>query len=281
MKDFKITVVGLGVIGGAFAEGLKHLGATVYGVDINERTLEFAKEKGIIDEGFLLGKEPLLQSDIVIISLYPSLLKDFIIENITYFKKNAIITDVSGIKESIISQVEGLLREDLDFIYGHPMAGKEKQGIEYADLKVFQNANYILIKSEKNKEKNLILMEKIIKGLGFKNINYLTAREHDETIAFTSQLTHILAVALINSDDEKNDISKFIGDSFRDLTRISKINADLWCELFLGNKNNLINKIEVFQDELSKLKILLESENSNLLKREFRKSTKRREKLDK
>lgn len=281
MKDLKITVVGLGVIGGAFAEGLKHLGAIVYGVDINERTLKFAKEKGIIDEGFLTGKEALLQSDIVIISLYPSLLKDFIIENINHFKKNAIITDVSGIKESIISQTEGLLREDLDFIYGHPMAGKEKQGIEYADLKVFQNANYILIKSEKNKKKNLLLIEKIIKGLGFKNINYLTAEEHDETIAFTSQLTHILAVALINSDDEKNDISNFIGDSFRDLTRISKINADLWCELFLGNKKHLIDKIEVFQDELSKLKILLESENSNLLKREFRKSTKRREKLDK
>ncbi len=280
MKNLKVTVVGLGVIGGAFAEGIKQLGATVYGVDIDEKTLKYAKEKNIIDEGFLIGKEALLQSDIVIISLYPSLLKDFIVDNINYFKVNAIITDVSGIKESIISQIEGLLRDDLDFIYGHPMAGKEKQGIEYADLKVFKNANYILIKSEKNKKKNLILIEKLIKELGFKNINYLTAKEHDEIIAFTSQLTHILAVALINSDDEKNDTSQFIGDSFRDLTRISKINADLWSELFLGNKKNLIDKIENFQDELSKLKILLDTENSNLLKREFIKSTKRREKLD-
>lgn len=281
MKNLKVTIVGLGVIGGAFAEGIKQLGATVYGIDIDEKTLKYAKEKGIIDEGFTIGKEALLQSDVVIISLYPSLLKDFIIENISYFKSNAIITDVSGIKECIISQIENLLRDDLDFIYGHPMAGKEKQGIEYADLKVFQNANYILIKSEKNQKKNLLLIEEIIKALGFKNISYLTAKEHDEIIAFTSQLTHIIAVALINSDDEKNDTSKFIGDSFRDLTRISKINANLWSELFLGNKKNLIDKIENFQDELSKLKILLDSDNINLLKREFIKSTQRREKLDK
>ncbi len=281
-KNLTVTVVGLGVIGGSFAEGLKKIGVgTVYGIDKNSNTLTTAIQKNFIDKGFSSGAEPLSKSDIVILALYPNLLKNFILENNSFFKKNSVLTDVAGIKEKIVSELKPILRDDIDFILGHPMAGKEKQGIEFADVNVFKGANYILVDTKNNKSENIILLEKLIKELGFKNINYQSAKEHDEIIAFTSQLTHLIAVALVNSDNEKYNTPKLVGDSFRDLTRIAKINENLWTELFLGNKNNLLNMIEQFESELDKLKFLLEKEDVEGLQREFKKSTFRREKFDK
>ena len=275
-----VTVVGLGVVGGAFAEGLKKMGFNkVYGIDNNEETLRKAENLGIIDNGFITGKKALTKSDIVVISLYPDLLKEFILENNKYFKKGCFITDVTGIKKKILTEVCPLLDERVDFILGHPMAGREKRGIDYADISVFKNANYIIIKQEKNKKENLKLLEKVIKNLGFKNINYLSADEHDEIIAFTSQLTHAIAVALVNSDDEKFNTNEFIGDSYRDLTRIAKINEDLWSELFLGNKEYLLRRIKDFEEKMQIIKDALITDNSEVLRNEFRKSTSRRERI--
>ena len=279
LEDITITVVGLGVVGGSFAEGLKKAGAAkVYGIDNNLETLKKAKKSGIVDEAFENGKIPLPETDLVIISLYPELLETFILENNEYFKENSIITDVTGIKGKVLREVKPKLRKDIDFILGHPMAGREKRGIDYADSGVFKNANYILIKAD-NKEKNINLMKEIIEKLGFKNINFLDTEEHDEIIAFTSQLTHAIAVSLINSDDNKYDTNKFIGDSYRDLTRIAKINEDLWAELFLGNKDNLLFMIEKFEKRLDVLKEAVKSEDIETLKKEFRESSRRREQI--
>ena len=279
LEEITITVAGLGVIGASFAEGLKKAGAAkVYGIDNNMETLKKAKESGIVDEAFENGEKPLPESDLVIISLYPELLETFILENNKNFRKNSIITDVTGIKEKVLCEVKPKLRKDIDFILGHPMAGREKRGIDYADSGVFRNANYILIKSD-NKEENINLMKEIIEKLGFKNINFLDAGEHDEIIAFTSQLTHAIAVSLINSDDNKYDTNKFIGDSYRDLTRIAKINEDLWAELFLGNKDNLLFMIDKFEKRLDILKEAVKSEDIETLKKEFRESSRRREQI--
>ena len=279
LEDIAITVVGLGVVGGSFAEGLKKAGAgKVYGIDNNLETLKKAKKSGIVDEAFENGKIPLPKTDLVIISLCPELLETFILENNEYFKENSIITDVTGIKGKVLREVKPKLRKDIDFILGHPMAGREKRGIDYADSGVFKNANYILIKAD-NKEKNINLMKEIIEKLGFKNINFLDTEEHDEIIAFTSQLTHAIAVSLINSDDNKYDTNKFIGDSYRDLTRIAKINEDLWAELFLGNKDNLLFMIEKFEKRLDVLKEAVKSEDIETLKKEFRESSRRREQI--
>ncbi|MGL4392553.1 MAG: prephenate dehydrogenase, partial [Fusobacteriaceae bacterium] len=271
LKNLVATVVGLGVVGGSYAEGLKKIGiGKVYGIDKNPETLIKAKSKNFIDEGHTTGETALRRADIIIVALYPELLKEFFLENNKYFKANAIITDVAGIKGKILDEVVPIVREDVDFILGHPMAGKEKLGIDFADVNVFKNANYILIKNEKNIKANLLFLENIILELGFKNVTYLTAADHDEIIAFTSQLTHIIAVALINSDDDKFDTSKFIGDSFRDLTRIAKINENLWTELFLGNKKNLLSKIENFEKKLDLLKEFIQSDNISGLKEEFK-----------
>ena len=210
-------------------------------------------------------------------------MRSFFINNIENFKDGAIITDVVGIKGKIINEINPIIEKsgkNIDFIFGHPMAGREKRGIDFADRKVFKNANYIIVKDEKNKKENLELLIYIIKKMGFKSISFLTEKEHDEIIAFTSQLTHAIAVALVNSDSQKYDTNKFIGDSYRDLTRIAKINEDLWSELFIGNKENLLNMIEQFENELDIIKDSLKNEDLITLKEKFIISTKRREQIE-
>ena len=284
IKEMSVAIVGLGVIGAAFAESFKNIGIkTVYGIDIDEMTIRKAEDKGIITKGYLETKEPLEKSDLVIITLYPNLMKSFFINNINNFKENAIITDVVGIKEKIIKDIDPIIEKsgrNIDLIFGHPMAGREKRGIDFADSRVFKDANYIIIKDEKNKKENLELLSEIVKCMGFKKVSFLTAQEHDEIIAFTSQLTHAIAVSLVNSDSEKYDTNRFIGDSYRDLTRIAKINEDLWAELFMGNKKNLLKMIQQFERELDIIKDALNDNDLGTLKEKFIMSTKRREKID-
>lgn len=284
LEELTVTIVGLGVIGGSFAESLTNIGfKTIYGIDINEDSLVKAKEKGIITEGFLETKEPLKKSDLIIITLYPDLMKSFFINNIENFKNGAVITDVVGIKGKIMEEIRPIMEKsgkDIDFIFGHPMAGREKRGIDFADSNVFKKANYIIIKDKKNKIENLEMLSEIIRKMGFKSISFLTEKEHDEIIAFTSQLTHAIAVALVNSDSQKYDTNKFIGDSYRDLTRIAKINEDLWSELFMGNKENLLKMIEQFENELDVIKDALKNDDLGTLKERFISSTKRREQIE-
>ena len=232
-KNMKILVVGLGVIGGSYAMALKAAGyEEIYGRDIDPETLKKAKSLGIIKEGYMNPKDILKEIDLVIISLYPRLVKNFILENKEYFKSGAIITDATGVKELFVKEILEILPKDVDFIFGHPMAGREKKGIDYASKEVFKGANYLITLTENNKKENIELLEKIIYELGFKNIKFVTPSYHDKMIGFTSQLPHAIAVALINSDEEGRETGKFIGDSYRDLTRIANINEDLWEELF-------------------------------------------------
>lgn len=276
----KIVVVGLGVIGGSFTMALKKAGFDdVYGIDINEESLKKAEEKGLIKEGFTSGDKIVKDADLIIISLYPRLVKKFILDNKNNFKDGAVITDATGIKKLFIEDVVNILPSNIDFVFGHPMAGREKKGIDYATNTVFKGANYLITVTPKNKEKNISLIEDLAYKMGFKRVKKISPEYHDEMIAFTSQLPHALAVALINSDIEGRDTGSFIGDSYRELTRIANINETLWSELFLGNKNNLIVSIENFQRELESIKECIKNDNKEGLEKLFIKSTKRRENL--
>ena len=275
-----ILIVGLGVIGGSYAMALKAAGyEDVYGIDNNLETLRKAKELGLIKEGYVEGKEIIGEADLIIISLYPRLVKDFIDKNKNYFKSGSIITDATGIKEHFIEDILSILPEEIDFIFGHPMAGREKRGIDYASKDVFKGANYLITVTNKNKEENIELLEKVIYQMGFKKIKRINPEYHDKMIAFTSQLPHAIAVALINSDEEGRDTGSFIGDSYRDLTRIANINEDLWSELFFGNKKNLLESIDNFLLEINNIRNSIENEDEEELKKLFIKSSKRREKL--
>lgn len=276
-----IVIVGLGVIGGSFAMALNSAGyRSVYGVDVDEETLRKAKELGVIKDGSTSGEEFFKNADLIIMSIYPKLVIDFVEKNRGYFKKGSIVTDTTGIKGMFIDKILDLMPEDVEFIFGHPMAGREKKGIDFASAQVFQNANYIITPVTRNKERNIQIIEKLAFEIGFKRVRRISPEVHDEMIGFTSQLPHAIAVALINSDEDGRETGNFIGDSYRDLTRIANINEELWSELFLGNKNNLLKAINNFELQLDLIKKAIYENDKEELMEFFRESTSRREKLD-
>ena len=276
----KIFIVGLGVIGGGYAMALKEAGYNeVYGIDTNEETLKKAKEMKIIKEGFTREDEIISEMNLIILAIYPNLVKDFIVKNKNKFKENALITDVTGIKQLFINDIVEILPQNIDFVFAHPMAGRENKGIDYATNKVFQGANFLIVETKKNKEENIRKIENLAKEMGFKHIKRTTPAFHDEMIAFTSQLPHVLAVALTNSDIENRNTGEFIGDSYRDLTRIANMNEKLWSLLFLGNKKNLLEAMNNFEAEFDKIKKCIEENDEKNLQKLFIKSTIRREQL--
>lgn len=276
----RIVIVGLGVIGGGYAMALKEAGYTeVYGIDKSKETLKKAKALGIIKEGYEDEQEIVQKADLIVLAIYPNLVKNFIINNKEHFKDGAVITDVTGIKQLFINEIIEILPENIDFVFAHPMAGREKKGIDYATNTVFKGANFLITVIDRNKDENLDLIENLAYKMGFKHVKRICPKYHDEMIAFTSQLPHALAVALINSDVEGRNTGEFIGDSYRDLTRIANINESLWSQLFLGNKENLLEAINNFEKELDKIKLSLESDDKENLEELFIKSSIRREKL--
>lgn len=278
--DLNITIVGLGLMGGSYALALKKLKPKkIYAIDIDEEALSFGEKNGIIDKGFIDPEVPLKESDLVIICVYPKMIKDFIKNNIDNFKPGAVITDITGIKKEFAQEINSALREDIDFVFGHPMAGREFVGVKYASDKIFKGANYIIIPTDKNKEKSIELMENIARSIGFKNVERLSIEKHDEVIGFASQLPHVIAVSLVNSDNLDVDIGKFTGDSYRDLTRIARVNTKLWSELFMGNKDNLIAQIEEFEDNIADIKNALINNDTETLGKILNKARKKREEM--
>jgi prephenate dehydrogenase len=278
--DFNITVVGLGLIGGAFAMALKELNPkNLWGIDVDVDAVETAENMGIIDKGYSSAEIPLRDSDIVIIALYPNLTEKFIKENNNFFKSGAIVTDSAGIKESIVANVNSFIREDVDFIGGHPMAGRESKGLSCARRDIFHNASYILTPTEKNKIENINILECIIKKIGCKSVVRINPRNHDEIIAYTSHLPHIIAASLVNSDLLHIDTEKFIAGGFKDVTRIADSNADLWAELLICNAENVINNIEIFEEKLKVIKNALVENNKEVIETEFESAGARRREL--
>lgn len=281
MPKEKITIIGLGVIGGSYAIALKKLGYAVYGADCDEDTVRKAKERGIADDAATCADAFIPDSDIVVIALYPKQVESELKRIAPLLKKGAVITDVAGIKSHFTQRIESILPDGTDFVFAHPMAGREKKGIDYADDNVFKGANFIITPSERNKKSSLDTVERLAREMGFKNVMRLTPEEHDKIISFVSQLPHAIAVALVNSDDRKFDTPRFVGDSYRDLTRIANINEKLWSELFLGNKQNLLCSIREFEKYLDVIKKALENDDKQALEEEFVRATKRRTEFNK
>ncbi|MGL4740156.1 MAG: prephenate dehydrogenase [Sarcina sp.] len=259
-----ITLVGLGVIGGSIGLSLrgKIYGVNVFGVDLNKETIEKAFELGIIEKGAISNTEQakklISDSDIIVLSIYPEDIKIFMDSYKDSFKDNAIIIDTSGVKNEIATLE---IPENIDFILVHPMAGREKKGIEFASRKVFIGANFIITKTINNKDENIEQVRYLAQKMGFANIVETTVDAHDEIISFTSQLPHAIAVALVNSDKLTINTGSFTGDSYKEITRIANINETLWSQLFLGNKENLLAKIESFEESLDQIKNALKNED--------------------
>lgn len=280
IKDKSFLIVGLGLLGGSIAMGLKKCNHKIYAIDIDKKAIDYALSEGIIDEGsteaepWLIGK-----ADVIISGLYPSLIVEWIAQNQQHFKSGAVVTDVTGVKGAIVDKIQAILRPDCEFIGAHPMAGKEVSGVQYADPAIFIPANLIITPTEKNTQRAVSLIYDMGRELRFDNICELSVEQHDKMIGYLSQLTHVIAVSLMNANDSK-DLVKYTGDSFRDLTRIAKINENLWTELFLLNKENLVQQIDAFVAEISDFRDALVQEDTEKMKQKFVTSTQRRKYFD-
>ena len=266
-KKHKILIIGLGLIGGSYAEALTSWGFEVGAITKDRDSIDFALKKGIIQSGIsFVEKEYVQMFDIVIFALYPKIFVEWIETYQSYFKDGTLITDVTGVKSEIVFKIQALLKDTVEFVPAHPMAGKEVYGVENSDKKIFQGANFIITPTSKNTTKAIDTIVEMGKILGFKNISILTPEKHDEMIGFLSQLTHCIAITLMTCKDSKH-LVEYTGDSFRDLTRIAKINEQMWSELFLMNKNELLSQMDLFLQEFKKLRDALAREDAETIKK--------------
>ncbi len=277
----KILIVGLGLIGGSYAKALSKHGYQVKAITRDQKDIDYAVQSGIIADGTTeVNPELIAWSDITVLALYPHTLLDWVKQNAHLFKPGTLVTDVTGVKGTIVADVQSHMPDGVEFIAAHPMAGREKSGVEYSDDAVFRGANYIVVPTEKNTPEAVALCSKLGEILGFHRISTLTVKEHDRMIAFLSQLTHSIAVALMCATEQPG-LEAYTGDSFRDLTRIARINDEMWSELFLCNREALLEEMDRFADEFAHLRKALADGNREELRRMMRFSSERREKFDK
>lgn len=276
-----ILVVGLGLMGGSYAKALKRLGYHVCAIDNRSESITYAINEEIIDSGSVTADPYLINSaDAVIFALYPEVFKKWINDNQQYFRPGTLITDVTGVKSSVVYDIQSVLRDDVEFIPAHPMAGREVYGVENSDDRMFHDANYIVTPTEKNTPQAIEWCKSLGKILGFRRISLLSPEEHDEMIGFVSQLTHCIAVALMTCSDNQHLVD-YTGDSFRDLTRIARINEKMWSELFLMNKQNLLEQMDIFMKEFKELRDMLANDDKDGLCEKMKLSTERRSWFDK
>jgi len=279
-KDMKILIVGLGLLGGSYAMALKAKGYHVKAITKDQSSIDYAINRGIIDEGAAeIIPEWVGEADLIIFALYPHIFIEWIKAHNSLLKAGTYITDVTGVKGAVVYEIQKMLPVGVEFISAHPMAGKEVYGVENADDGIFRNANYIVVPTEKNSQRAITLCEDLGRVLGFKSVSRLSVDEHDEMIAFLSQLTHCIAVALMCCHDNP-DLDKYTGDSFRDLTRIAKINDEMWSELFVMNKQQLLSQMKIFAARFERLMQNLEAENIDDMRSMMRLSTERRAHFD-
>jgi prephenate dehydrogenase len=281
INEKNILIVGLGLMGGSYARALKRIGYHVHAIDANPESIEFGLSKGIISKGASFDDPELIgAADCIIMALYPTKVVKWIEDNQKNFKSGVMITDVTGVKSPVVYDVQKILRPDAEFIAAHPMAGREVYGVKNSDDKIFRDANFIVVPTDKNTGGAIRWCENLGGLLGFNRVSILSPEEHDSMIAYVSQLTHCIAVALMTCDDDENLVN-YTGDSFRDLTRIANINENMWSELFFLNKDALLKRMNEFMDELGDLKRMIEEGDEEALKEKMRLSTRRRARFNK
>lgn len=280
-KDTDILIVGLGVIGGGYASALSKQGFRIRTITEREEDILYAKERGMIADGRTTVDEDYVRAaDLIIFALYPHTFIEWIRSYQHLFKSGALITDVTGVKSQIVTQIQELLRPDVEFVAAHPMAGRERSGVLFSDDAVFRGANYIVTPTEKNTPEAIGTCRELGWLLGFSSVCELTPEEHDRMIAFLSQLTHCIAITLMTANTDSG-LERYTGDSFRDLTRIAKINDEMWSELFLLNRDALLGEMDAFMTEFAKLRAFIESGDREGMRDMMRLSTERRSLFDK
>lgn len=281
MTEDNVLIVGLGLIGGSYAEALTKAGFQVGAIDRSVESIEYALDKGIITEGTVrLDKDFVSKYRLIVFCLYPNTFVEWIREHQDLIAPGTLITDVSGVKVPVVYEVQRMLRPDLEFIGAHPMAGRERSGVGNSDCSVFKGANYLVTPTAANTPSAIERCKELGRRMGFGKITELSPEEHDEMIGFLSQLTHCVAVSLMTCR-ETSEMAKYSGDSFRDLTRIAAINETMWSELFLLNRDVLIRQIDLFVGGMEKLKTAIADGDVETLKSVMKESSLKRKLFEK
>lgn len=260
-----IGIAGLGLIGGSLAKAFKQYTThAIYGFDVDESVMNDALDQHVLDDR--LNENTMGQCDVVIIALYPHDTIAYVQKNISHFKKGSVIIDCAGTKENICKSLSPLcVAHGMYFIGGHPMAGKEASGFHASSADLFIDASMILCKDANTNIVALKQAELLFLCVGFDRVTITTAAEHDQVIAFTSQLAHVVSSAYIKSETAQKN-SGFSAGSFRDLTRVAKLNETMWTELFFENKDYLLNEIDGIISHLTEYKIALQAEDQATMK---------------
>lgn len=258
-----ITTVGLGLIGGSMCKAIKkHTNHTVYGIDVNKETIAMAVSQNAIDS----ETDDLGLADITIVSLYPTDAIDYIAANADKFKEGSIVIDTCGIKKAVVDSVTPLLeRYGVTFIGAHPMAGREFSGFEYSLDNLFDEASFIITPTDSVPQPKLNLLEDFAYSMHFKKVVFASPEEHDQIIAFTSQLAHVVSNAYIKSPTHRKQLG-FSAGSFQDLTRVAKLNEIMWTPLFMLNKEPLCFEIDYIIDRLTEYRDAMQSGDSDRLR---------------
>ena len=279
-KNTKILILGLGLMGGSYAESLTSHGFEVGAIARRQETIDYALREGIIKHGRAeIDPEYIGQFDLLVFAMYPHAFVEWIEKYQQYIKPNALITDVTGVKCSIIYKIQNMLRPDLEYIGAHHKAGRECSGVENARMEIFEGANYIVTPTDKNTPEAIETCKELGRIMGFRMIAELTPEKHDEMIGFLSQLAHCIAVSLMVCKDSHHLVD-YTGDSFRDLTRIAKINDEMWSELFLLNRDELVRQMDLFSEKFELMRNSIANGDRETIRRMMRLSTERRKYFD-
>jgi len=275
----RIGIVGLGLIGGSLAKALKYnTEHEVLGTDIDRGVLLKAKLLGAVDDELL--PEQLSSCDLVITALYPQDTLDYITQHAQSFKKGAIVMDCCGVKRVICETLWQCAKENGFLFYGaHPMAGLHFSGFAYSDVHMFSNASMILLPPDNADINDLANLKHLFLSIGFTDIQISTPEEHDRIIAYTSQLAHVVSNAYVKSPQAQVH-NGFSAGSYKDLTRVAKLNADMWTELFLDNVDNLTAELDGLIENLQQYSRALHEKDAKTLHALLKAGSDRKEKID-
>lgn len=274
-----IAVIGLGLIGGSIAMALKDFeGAVVSGVVRSQSTLEYAVEHQVCHHVTTDPMEVLPAADVVWLCMQPRAIIDFLREHREHFKPGALITDVCGIKTAVMEAAR-VLPGTVDFIGCHPMAGKETSKLQNAEATLFRNAHFILTPRDKSTPEHIALMERMAEHMKFRDVVNTTPEHHDALIAYTSQVMHVMAVAVCD-DPNLFDCKGFEGGSFRDCTRVAALDVPLWSELFSLNAPALTKVIRRLEDNLRAYREVLEQGDEEALREKLTYSSQRKKQMN-
>ncbi len=260
-----IGIVGLGLIGASLAKSAKkHTKARIFGFDIDKSVTEYAMLSGIIDGA--LERDTISQCDAVFVCLYPSACVEYIKENAPYFKKKSLVLDCAGVKRSVCAPCYEIAQDNgFHFIGGHPMAGTQYSGIKYSKDTMFHNACFVLVPKHYEDVEIISAARELVLSIGFTRVSVMPPERHDELIAYTSQLAHVVSNAYVKSPCALSHKGISAG-SYKDLTRVAYLNENMWTELFMDNRDNLIREIDGIVAALTKYSDALKNEDTETLK---------------